>query len=95
MLACIFSSPEPKAWGADSIPVEPASVHACVRLLTLSNRNISATSWRIGMKFYLKHHCGGEKASVGFDPDQIRTLVSMATDSSHSYNGKNGVITFF
>ena len=31
--------------------------------------------------------------SVGFDPDQIRTLVSMATDSSR-YNGKNGVITF-
>ena len=26
----------------------------------------------------------GGKASVGFDPDQVRTLVSMATDSSHS-----------
>ena len=51
--------------------------------LTLSNMNISATSWPIGMKFYLKHHWGGGKASVGFDPDQIRTLVSMATDSSH------------
>ena len=45
--------------------------------------NISATSWPIGMKFYLKHHLGGGKASVGFDPDRIRTLVSMATDSSH------------
>ena len=45
--------------------------------------NISATSWPIGMKFYLKHHWGGGKASVGFDPDRIRTLVSMATDSSH------------
>ena len=44
--------------------------------------NFSATSWPIGMEFYLKHHWGG-KASVGFDPDQIRTLVSMATDSSH------------
>ena len=40
--------------------------------------NISATSWPIGMKFYLKHHLGGGKASVGFDPDRIRTL-----DSSH------------
>ena len=58
------------------------SVRACVRLLTLSNMNISATSWPIGMKFYLKHHWGGGKASVGFDPDRIRTLVSMATDSS-------------
>ena len=54
-----------------------------VRALTLSNMNISATSWPIGMKFYLKHHWGGGKASVGFDPDRIRTLVSMATESSH------------
>ena len=45
--------------------------------------NISATSWPIGMKFYLKHHWGGGKASVGFDLDRIRTLVSNATDSSH------------
>ena len=58
-------------------------VRVSVRALTLSNMNISATSWLIGMKFYLKHHWGGGKASVGFDPDQIRTLVSMATDSSH------------
>ena len=45
--------------------------------------NISATSWQIGMIFFLKHHWGGGKASVAFDPDWIRTLVSMATDSSH------------
>ena len=57
--------------------------------------NISATSWPIGMKFYLKLHWDGGKASVGFDPDPIRTLVSMATDSSHrGMMGKNGVITF-
>ena len=54
-----------------------------VRPLTLSNMNISATSWTIGMKFYLKHYWGGRKASVCFDLDWIRTLVSMATDSSH------------
>ena len=54
-------------------------VRPSVRPLTLSNMNISATSWPIGMKFY---RCRG-KASVGFDPDRIRTLVSMATDSSH------------
>ena len=58
-------------------------VRACVGALTLSNMNISATSKSIGMKFYLKHHWGGGKASVDFDPDWIRTLVSMATDSSH------------
>ena len=33
------------------------------------------------MKFYLKHHSGGRKASVGFDPDWIRSLVTMATDT--------------
>ena len=59
------------------------SVRACVRPFTLSSMNISATSWPIGMKYYLKHHWCGEKASVCFDPDRIRTLVSMATDSSH------------
>ena len=62
---------------------------------TFSNMNISATSWLIGMKFYLKNHWGGGKSSVGFDPDRIRTLVSMATDSSHRViMGKNGVIRF-
>ena len=55
----------------------------CIRPLIHLNMNISATSWPIGMKFYLKHYCGWGKASVGFDLDWIRTLVSMATDSSH------------
>ena len=32
-----------------------------------------------------EHHWDGGKASVGFDPDRIRTLVSMATDSSHRF----------
>ena len=59
------------------------SVRPSVRLLTLSNMNISATSWLIRMKFNLTHYWGGGKAPVGFDPDWIRTLVSMATDSSH------------
>ena len=44
-------------------------VGAWVRPFTFSNMNISATSWPIGMKFYLKHRWGGGKASVGFDPD--------------------------
>ena len=35
------------------------------------------------LKFYLKHHWGWGKASVGVDLDLIRTLVSMATVSSH------------
>ena len=59
------------------------SARACVRPFTLSNMNIYATSWPIGMKFYLKHHWRGGKASVRFESDRIRTLVSMATDSSN------------
>ena len=45
--------------------------------------NISETSWPIINKFYQKHHWGGGLAALGFGPDWIRTLVSMATDSSH------------
>ena len=60
-----------------------SSRRPCVRPLTLSNMNISATSWPIGMKVYLKHHLGVGKASKGFGIDWIRTLVSMATDSSN------------
>ena len=63
--------------------LEPASVSACVRASTLLNINISETSISITIKFYLKHHWGRGKAALGFGADQIRTLVSMATDSSH------------
>ena len=58
---------------------EPASV----RLFTLSDLNISETSWPIIIKFHLKHHWGGVLAALGFGPDRIRTLVFMVTDSSH------------
>ena len=37
----------------------------------------------MAIKFYMKHHWGGRKAALGFGADLIRTLVSMATDSSH------------
>ena len=68
-------------------PLVPAS--------TLSNMNISETSRPITIKFYLKHHWGGGKAALGFGADQIRTLVSMTTDSSHRViMGEKGVITF-
>ena len=45
--------------------------------------NISKASRPITIKFYLKHHWGGEKAAWGFGADQFRTLVFMATDSSY------------
>ena len=60
-----------------------------------ANMNISETSRPIAIKFYLKHHWDGGKAAWGFGAHQFRTLVSMATDSSHRViMGKNGVITF-
>ena len=59
------------------------SVRPLVRLLTLCNMNISTTRRPITIKFYLKHHLGKGKATLGFGPDLIGTLVFMATDSSH------------
>ena len=45
--------------------------------------NISETSWPIVIKFHQKHLWGGGLPAFGFGPDQIRPLVSMATDSPH------------
>ena len=58
-------------------------MRALVRASTFPNMNISETSRPIAIKFNLKHHGGKRKAAIGFGADQIRTLVSMATDSSH------------
>ena len=83
----LISSPEPKAHG--ELIVYQSSrrlcvcVCQCVCVSTLLNINISETSGPIATKFYLKHHWGGGKAALGFEQDQIGTLVSMATDSSH------------
>ena len=49
---------------------------------TILNMNICATSGPITMKFYKKHHSDGGKAALGFGPDRLKTVVSMATDSS-------------
>ena len=66
-----------------------------VRASTLSNMNISETSRPITIKYYLKHHRSGGKAALCFGADQVRTLVSMATDSSHRViMGEKGIITF-
>ena len=58
-------------------------VFVCVCVSTLLNINISETSGLIATKFYPKHHWGRGKAALGFWPDRIGTLVSMATDSAH------------
>ena len=68
----VFSSHEPKALG------ELIGWDSKRRLSTLSE-----SSWLIKIKFYLEHHLGVGKAALGFEPNQIRTSVSMATDSTH------------
>ena len=45
--------------------------------------NISAASRLVTVKFYQKHHWGWGKPALGLGLDRIRTLVSMAIDSSH------------
>ena len=77
------SSPEPKAHKVSIKDGNRAGVHKYVRPFTYSNINISETSRRIEIKFHLEHHWVGENAALGFGPDWIRTLVSMATDNSN------------
>ena len=56
--------------------------------------NISETSLPIIIKFHLEHYWVGGFAALGFVSDRIRTLVSMATDSSHRViMGQNLVTT--
>ena len=62
---------------------------------TISNMNISASSGPITMKFYQKHHWDGGKDAEGFGPDWIKTLVSMATDSSHRVIMEKTVLPLF
>ena len=54
-----------------------------MRPFPYSNMNSSETSCPIKIKFHLEHHWGGRLTALGFGQDRIRTLVSMATDSSH------------
>ena len=63
---CLFiylfiSSPEPKAQG--ELIVWYSSRRPSVRAATLSNMNISETSWPIVIKFHLEHHWGGGLAA--------------------------------
>ena len=88
-LPSIFSSPEPKDQGEHIVYQSSRRLSVCLSVCLsgfvskFSNSNISATSGPIVTKFYLNHHWGGGKAALGFGPDRIGSLVSMATDSSH------------
>ena len=64
-------------------------------MFTLSNINISETNGSIATKSYLKQHWDGGKAALGFGPDRIRTVVSMATESSHRVKMEKTVSPLF
>ena len=55
----------------------------CVSVWLCVCKHFQTTSGPIVTKLYLNHHWGGGKAALGFGPDRIGTLVSMAMDSSH------------
>ena len=55
----------------------------CLCVCTHFQTRISLQPVGQSTKFYLNHHWGVGKAALGFGPDRIGTLVSMATDSSH------------
>ena len=75
----LFSSPEPKAHC--ELIVYQSNRRLCVCVCVHNYKH--ETYGPIAPKFYLKHHWGWGKAALGFGPDRIGTLVSMATDSSH------------
>ena len=64
----VISSPEPKAQG--ELIVWDSSQRPCmcpsVRPSTLSNMNISETSWPIIIKFHQDHYWGGGLTALGF-----------------------------
>ena len=72
----LFSSPEPKAHG------ELIVYQSRRRLSVRASVNTFKHEY---LRIYLNHHLGGGKAASVFWPDQIGTLVSMATDSSHRF----------
>ena len=55
----------------------------CPSVPTLSNKNISAASGPILIKFYVNHHWVGGLTAFGFRANCVKTVVSMTTDSSH------------
>ena len=66
--------------------LEPASVRPSVRpsVHTFKHEYLhNQHAYSKINEFYQKHHWGGVKAALGFGPDRIGTLVSIATDSSH------------
>ena len=60
--------------------LKPASVRPCIHTFKHEYLRDQQADYN---QILSKHHWGGGKAALCFGADQIRTLVSMATDSSH------------
>ena len=79
---CFFSSPEPKAHGELIVyqSIRRPSVCPSVNIFKLEYlRN----QWANRNQILSEASLGRGKDALGFGPDRIGTLVSMATDSSH------------
>ena len=77
-----ISSPEPKAYGELIVyrSIRRPSVRASVNIFKLQYlRN----QWTNRNQILSEASLGRGKDALGFGPDRIRTLESMATDSSH------------
>ena len=68
---------------SDSSEEEIRDTGRSFQSLIVWGKKLYIYSGPIVTKFYLKHYWVGGKKALGFGPDRIRTLVSMATDSSH------------
>ena len=73
MIFRIFSSPEPKAQG--ELIVWDLSRRPSVCASTLSNMNISETSWPIIIKFHQEHHWSGGLTGFEIRQDPTRDLL--------------------
>ena len=68
--------------GKELVSVGPSvSLSMCLFVLTFKHKYL-LDRMPIAIKLYMKHHAGRGTAASGFGTDQIRTMVSIATDSS-------------
>ena len=63
------------------IRLEPMSVRLTVRPPLIID--VYETSGPIAINFHLQHHFSGGKGALGLRQNRIKTLLSMATNSSH------------
>ena len=79
----VFSSPEPKAQGELIVYQSSRHLSVCLAVCQHFQTRISPQPVANRNEILSEPSLGWGKAALGFGPDRIGTLVSMATDSSH------------